>query len=87
MEDVIADKSSKIVDGKTILIPGVKIGSGNAYVQDLAFVGDDVADTLLQHINNAAIHVTLADKEYWNNKLNVDDDAEVVDGALVFNRN
>lgn len=84
---IYTDKSSKTVDGRTILIPGIKIGSGNAYVQDLAFVGDDVADTLLQHINNAAIHVTLADKEYWNNKLNVDDDSEVVDGALVFNRN
>lgn len=84
---VYTDKSSKIVDGVTVYTPGIKIGSGNAYVQDLAFVGDDVADTLLQHINNTAIHVTLADKEYWNDKINVDDDAEVVDGALVFNRN
>lgn len=84
---VYTDKSSKIVDGETVLIPGIKVGSGNAYVQDLPFLGDDLAIEFMNHANNLNIHVVPADKIKWNNKLNVDDDAEVVDGALVFNRN
>ena len=84
---VYTDKSSEIIDGKTVLIPGIKVGSGNAYVQDLPFLGDDLAIELMSHVNDLDIHVVPADKNKWNNKLNVDDDAEVVDGALVFNRN
>lgn len=93
---VYTDYKTKVVDEgtlseRTIEIPGVKIGSGNAYVQDLAFIGDYEAEQLLEHINNGDIHVTLNDKTNWNNKLNVDDYHEVVtDGnkeILVFNRN
>lgn len=84
---VYTDKSTKIVDGVTVYIPGVKIGSGNAYVQDLAFVADDIADSLLSHINDLVAHVTQADRNKWNNKLNVSDVAEVVGETLTFNRN
>jgi hypothetical protein len=41
----------------------------------------------MEHINNYDIHVTLGDKSFWNNKLNVNDFSEVADGAIVFNRN
>ena len=41
----------------------------------------------MNHINNQDVHVTLREKLFWNNKLNVDDTSEVVDTALVFNRN
>lgn len=77
---------------KTKLIPGIKIGTGNAYVQDLGFVDDDLRDTLMAHINNQELHTTLAEKLFWNNKLNVDDayeqiHEELVDETLVLNRN
>lgn len=77
------------VDGevKTIQIPGIKIGDGRAYVQDLPFVDEELRDKIMTHINNPNIHVTLQEKLFWNNKLNVDDNAELVDGALIFNRN
>ena len=86
---------TKIVDNeeKTIIIPAIKIGDGKAYVQDLPFVNDDLRDQLLNHINNPEIHVTMADhvtmaeKLFWNNKINVNDASEVVNGALIFNRN
>lgn len=80
---------TKIVDNeeKTIIIPAIKIGDGKAYVQDLPFVNDDLRDQLLNHINNPEIHVTMAEKLFWNNKLNVDDASEVVNEALIFNRN
>ena len=41
----------------------------------------------MDHINNMEIHTTLAEKTFWNNKLNVNDLAEVVDDSLIFNRN
>ena len=79
----------KEIDGEMINvhIPGVKIGDGQAYVQDLPFVDTELRDRLMDHINNQDLHVTLQEKLFWNNKLNVDDTSEVVDTALVFNRN
>lgn len=77
---------------KTVDIPNIKIGTGNAYVQDLAFIDEKTKDMLLNHINNQEAHVTLADKLFWNNKLNVDDEFDVTyqelyDETLVLNRN
>ena len=77
---------------KTVNIPGIKIGTGNAYVQDLAFIDEDLRDKLLAHINNAEIHTTLAEKLFWNNKLNTDDSYDITHGelqdeTLILNRN
>lgn len=84
---VYTDKSTKTVDGVTVYIPGIKIGSGNAYVQDLAFVAQDVADELIQHINDMSKHITEEERDRWNNKLNFNDNMEAVDETLIFNRN
>lgn len=77
---------------KTVNIPGIKIGTGNAYVQDLAFVDEDTREILMNHINNVNMHTTLAEKLFWNNKINVDDayeavHDELIDETLVLNRN
>ena len=56
-------------------------------MQDLPFIDEDLRDRIMEHINNPNLHVTLADKLFWNNKLNVNDLSEVEDGALIFNRN
>lgn len=77
---------------KTILVPAIKIGDGSAYVQDLPFVNDDLRDTLMEHIHNMDMHVTLGEKTFWNNKINVDDayeavHDELIDEMLVLNRN
>ena len=81
--------TQKEIDGTltTIEIPGIKIGDGRAYVQDLPFIDEELRDQIMEHINNQNIHVTLSEKLAWWNKLNVDDDSEIVDGALIFNRN
>ena len=93
---IYTDYSSyqKEVNGriKTILIPGIKIGDGGAYVQDLPFVDEDLRDMLMDHINNMDLHVTLGEKTFWNNKINVDDayeavHDELIDEMLVLNRN
>ena len=67
---------------KTVNIPNIKIGTGNAYVQDLAFVDEKTRDILMAHIQNHDIHVTLAEKLFWNNKINVDDAEEQISGEL-----
>lgn len=84
---IYSDYKTKEVDGQIINIPGIKIGEGSGYVQDLPFVNEDLADTLWNHILDTAIHVTPQEKDRWNNKLNVDDYAEVINGSLTFNRN
>ena len=88
------DSYQKEINGrlKTVLIPGIKIGDGGAYVQDLPFVDEDLRDTLMDHINNMDLHVTLGEKTFWNNKINVDDayeavHDELIDEMLVLNRN
>ena len=77
---------------KTENIPGIKIGDGNAYVQDLPFIDEDLRDKLITHINNSEIHTTLAEKLFWNNKVNVDDVYEQIhdeleNETLIINRN
>ena len=77
---------------KTVNIPNVKVGTGYVYVQYLAFIGDDIRDIVMQHIRDYDIHVTLQEKVFWNNKVNIDDDydkvhGEVLDELLIFNRN
>ena len=79
----------KEVDGEVrqVKVPGLKIGDGMAYIQDLPFVNEDLRIKIMEHIDNPDIHVSVADRLFWNNKLNVNDAAELVDGALILNRN
>ena len=84
---IYTDYQTKVVDGETINIPGIKVGSGNAYVQDLAFVGELEREIILEHIHDEGIHITSAERSKWNSKLNIDDDNEVDEnGALLLTR-
>ena len=76
---------------ETIWVPNIKVGTGNAYVQDLPFVDEIIRDVLLEHIHNQNIHVTSSDKQFWNNKVNIDDayaqiNRKLENETLVFNR-
>lgn len=68
------------IDGEDI--PGIKIGTGNAYIVDLPFVDAVYA----QHIADASIHVTQSEKTFWNDKMRcyIDEDKE---DKLVFTTN
>ena len=59
--------------------PGIKVGDGTTYVADLPFVDD----LFYRHINNLDIHVTLAQKEFWNNKVRIQD-SEIQNERLIF---
>ena len=59
-----------------ILIPGLKIGDGNAYLIDLPFITDALAQNILSiiqmlnaHINNPDVHITPEERIFWNNKV------------------
>ncbi len=84
---IYSDYTTVDRNGRTLLVPGIKIGSGNAYVQDLAFIDEALAKKLVNHINNNIMHTNADEKSFWNNKINVDDSAEVVNESLIFNRN
>lgn len=60
-------------DGSEVFIPGLKIGDGTTYLVDLPFLNDvsDFNQQILDHINNLSIHVSAADRIFWNNKLNL----------------
>lgn len=84
--EIIVYSDYQTVDGT--VIPGIKIGTGNAYVGDLPFVDEDTRATLLAHIGNADIHVTAAQKTFWAGKIDVDEtDGEVSNETLIFTRN
>ena len=46
-------------------VPGVKIGTGNAFVVDLPFVDRVYAE----HIVDELIHITDSERQYWNDKV------------------
>ena len=79
---VYSDHDTVIDGGVTKDVPGVKIGDGLAYLIDLPFTTDGVAQRLMNHINNSAIHVSAEDREFWDNKLNCD----VYNEELILNR-
>lgn len=83
---VYSDYKTIEKDGNTVLIPGLKIGSGNAYVQDLAFLDEAVVQQIVNHIDDNIRHISAAERAFWNNKLNVNDNAEVINDSLTFNR-
>ena len=61
-------------DGEMVNVPGIKIGSGNAYVQDLMFVsGSSIDIDFYDHINNTSIHTNSEEKDFWNTKVSIDE--------------
>lgn len=50
-------------------VPGVKIGTGNAYLVDLAFVNGDLKEIIQNHINDNIRHITAAERNSWNSKV------------------
>lgn len=71
--EVIIYTDYRIVNGRNV--PAIKIGDGKTAIVSLPFVagngGDEEAmNALTDHINDSGVHVTSAEKYFWNNKLN-----------------
>lgn len=65
----------------------IKISDGLAYAVDLPFITDEVKNDILTALNTHAtdeeIHITAAERTFWNNKLNYGLEGEL----LILNRN
>ena len=68
------------------LVPGIKIGDGNAYLATKPFIGADLSKILQEHILDGSVHLQPGERERWNNKLNCEL-PQVGSDLLVFNRN
>lgn len=60
-------------------LPGFKVGDGQAYLIDLPFTDDP----LRAHIANTNVHVTLEEKNFWNNKVRVYMSEEVEENLII----
>jgi len=88
--DIYIYTDAKVIgaDGLEITTPQMKIGTGNAWLANLRFVNQHIAESLQQHIEDDNRHLNPGEREFWNNKLNVDPDYPVdEEGTLLLNRN
>ncbi len=74
-------------------IAGIKIGDGNAYLIDKAFISDYLANQIAElitqfqaHLADNVRHITGEERTKWNNKLNYELSEEEPE-TLIFNRN
>lgn len=79
---VYSDYGTLTVNNHTYNVPGIKIADGLAYGIDQPFVGEDVKQQIINHINDSTIHITSAERTFWNNKLNYSINGE----TLILNR-
>lgn len=68
----------KQIDGK--YIAGIKVGDGQTYLIDMAFVDEIYAE----HIQDVVVHITDAEREFWNNKVRCYMVDETVGENLIF---
>lgn len=64
------------VDGEPI--PAIKVGDGTSYLIDMPFVDEDTAARLTDHIENTVRHITESERQFWNSKVSVDLDGEIL---------
>lgn len=64
---VTTDYKTVTKDNTTYNIPAFKLGDGNAYIVDLPYLTVD-EETFLAHVNDTTIHITAAERTFWNNK-------------------
>lgn len=55
--------------GNQTLVAGIKIGDGTSYLIDLPYISDAATYLITMHVSNTSVHVTPAEREFWNNKV------------------
>lgn len=60
------------------LVPGLKIGDGQAYCIDLPFVDNAITTQLNTHIYDNDRHTSRAEKKAWNEKVGCELDGETL---------
>jgi len=76
-------------NGNTVTVPMMKIGTGNEYLGQLPFVGQQTAERLEAHIADNDRHINAGERDRWNSKLNADPDPNVhySNETIFFTRN
>ena len=80
-KDIVYVYTDHITNDDEEPIPAYKVGDGLAFLIDLPF-SDDI---LLRHINNNVIHITQAEREFWNNKVTAYIDALDLENLVLSN--
>lgn len=55
--------------GNRTPVAGIRIGDGTSFLVDMPFISDAATYLITSHIANAPIHVSPADRAFWNNKV------------------
>lgn len=67
---IYSDHSKKeMEDGSIVDVPAIKVGDGVSLLIDAPFMLSADDQDWIDHINNHTIHITQAEREYWNNKV------------------
>ena len=67
--------------------PALKIGDGLSYLIDMPITVSDVSDIVLEHINNAVMHVSENDRTFWDNKSSAYLEPDVSETLVLSNTN
>lgn len=81
-KNVVYVYSDYRIDEHGNAIPAFKVGDGLAYLIDLPF-SSDIVDT---HMADAYIHISNAEREFWNNKVTALLDADNEE-RIIFTKN
>lgn len=71
--------------GNTIPLAGIKIGDGSSYLGHVPFITDGMTATLLSHISNTTVHITQAERTFWNSKVSAHMDSESAETLVLSN--
>lgn len=71
--------------GNRTPIAGLRIGDGTSYLIDLPFVNSLTAHLIISHVANQAVHISEAERVFWNNKISAYIDPNDPE-ALIFSK-
>lgn len=66
---VYTDYAETEIDGEMVPVPNIKIGDGSAYLIDNPFITKSVEDILNLHIEDNSVHISDAERDFWNEKV------------------
>lgn len=78
---VYSDHRSFMRDGELVFVPGLKIGNGSSFLQNLPFTDnqcDTIQSDLEQHKANTNMHTNAYEKSAWNEKVSTSVNGEIL---------
>lgn len=82
---VYSDYAETEIDGEIVAVPNIKIGDGNAFLIDNPFITASVDDIINMHINDNDVHISAAERDFWNEKVRCYIDPENPENVIFTN--